>query len=173
MKKRDVLIVFIMFLSFSMIGQTYVHTSKENVIRKRFTNFTVVNANNYVLSKTPVKYDTKKEMPSCYFTIDPILIGKEQRRFMIHNSPSENLPDGDWVMTYNKDEDDVFFSKAKFVMNPENMKWSIIPDGDNVLIYSNCIYRKTFYLGIDKEGHFTFTEAITDGAKWELIINKN
>ena len=172
MKKRNILIAFILFLSFSMFGQTYVHTSKEKIIRKKITNFTVLNNNGYVLSKTPVKYNTKKEMPSCYFTIDPILIGKEQRTFMIHNSPSEDLPDGDWVMTYNKDEDDVFFSKAKFVMNPENMKWFIVPDGDKLLIYSDCIWNKRFYLGIDKKGQFSFTEAITDEAKWELIINK-
>lgn len=162
-----------MFFSFTLFGQTYVHTTKENIIRKRFTTFTVVNSNNYILTKTPVKYDTKKDMPTCYFTIDPILISKEQRKFMIHDITTNNTVGGDWVIAYNKDEKDVFFTKAKFVINPENMKWFIIMHDNKILIYSTCIWQKIFYLGIDKEGNYTFTETVTDDAKWELIINKN
>lgn len=164
-----------MFFSFVLFGQTYVHTTAENIIRKRFTNFTVVNSNGFVLAKTPVKYDTKKRMPTCYFTIDPILLKKELRRFTIHETPSETTASGDWVIAYNKDEDDVFFSKSKFIIDKFNMKWRIIPnpDGEKLIIYSTRVRGKFFYLGIDKEGHYTYTEKPNDGTKWDLIINKN
>lgn len=173
MSKKNVLILFMMFFSFSIFGQKYVHTSKENVIRKKITNFTVVNNNGYVLSKTPVKYDTKKNMPLCYFTIDPVLVNRGKRRFMIHNTTTNISDGGDWVMSYNNDEDDVFFSKAKFIVNPNNMKWFMVLQDEKILIYNTSKNKKIFYLGIDINGNFTFTENITDDAKWELIINKN
>lgn len=145
-------------------------TSKEDaLITKKFTAFIMVDdATNMALGKTPVKFDISKDMPLNYFTITlPENATITQRIFTIHNIITENNPDEyDWVIEDNRDENQVFYSRRKFVVNPASMQWIIMVRGERIVLKN---IRTSNFLKVNPNGELTATEDESGASKWKLI----
>ncbi len=145
-------------------------TSRENaLINKRYTTFIMVDdATNMALGKTPVKYDISKKMPLNYFTITLAENASiTQRVFTIHNIITENNPDEyDWVLEDNPDENQIFFSRRKFVSMAIAMQWILIVRGERVVIKN---IRTRALLKVKDDGSLISVDNESDASKWKLI----
>jgi len=145
-------------------------TSKENaLVNKKYTTFIMVDdATNMALGKTPVKFDISKDMPLNYFTITlPENAAITQRVFTIHNIITENNPDEyDWVLEDNPDENQVFYSRRKFVIQAKSMQWIMVVRGERVLIKN---IRTGSFIKIEPNGNLTAIQDEASASKWKLI----
>lgn len=145
-------------------------TSKEDaLVNKRFKTFIMVDdATNMALGKTPVKFDISKDMPLNYFTITlPEDAAITQRLFTIHNIITENNPDEyDWVLEDNMDENQMFYSRRKFIVKPATMQWIMVVRGERVVLKN---MRTRNFLKINPNGELTATEDESGASKWKLI----
>lgn len=145
-------------------------TSKENaLVNKKYTTFIMVDdATNMALGKTPVKFDISKNMPLNYFTITlPENVSITQRVFTIHNVITENNPDEyDWVLQDNPDENQVFYSRRKFINQVKSMQWIMVIRGERVLIKN---IRTRSFIKINPNGDLTAIKDEANASKWKLI----
>jgi len=169
MKKRILfLLVFCISTLLSSAQVTFIQTTKNNVLSKKYITFTIVDkATNYVLAKKPVKYNATDKMPTCYFTVDlPSGISSlrygSRRMFVIHTLQNKEQ---DLALENNKSEDDIFFNRARFIVNAYDKQWNIYVDNDTVLFRSKADGR---YLSIDATGDYKAVKDMADASHWKL-----
>lgn len=160
-----------LFCAFSLMASAQlskVHTSKDDVLTKKYEEFVIVDeATNYVMAKSPVKYSAGNQMPSCYFTLDlpsgvTSLTPGTPRWFVIHTL---EVSDEDWVLENNKAENDMFFGRGRFVVNAINKQWLIQVVNDKVVFKSRYNNK---YLKIDENGDYKPVADMSQASKWKL-----
>lgn len=155
----------------SLDGSLYSIVTKKDdaIVNKKYTKFIVVDeATQYVLAKTPAKYDASKEMPVNYFTLDlSDMIPTQQRLFTIHNIVENNGGDEyDWVLEDNADEHEIFFSRSNFVMQKPSMHWKMVVRGERVLLKNQ---RTDSFVKVNPDGSYTAVGNETEASNWKLI----
>jgi len=167
MKKILIVLVLIALISAKMAeGLLNIATTKEDaLINNKYISFIVVDdATNYVLSKTPMKYDAAAEMPLHFFTVEnAAMLTQSERQFVIHNLLDDEY---DWVLEDNPEEGEIFYSRSKFVMNGKTMSWKLVVRGERVLMKNVASGN---FLKISEEGKLQRVSNETQASKWKLI----
>jgi hypothetical protein len=171
MKNLIVFLLPVLMMTTSLDGGLYsIVTKKEDaLVNQKYTKFVVVDdKTQYVLAKTPVKYDVTKEMPLNYFTVDLTdLIPGKQRSFTIHNLVSNSGGDDyDWVLEDNADENTIFFSRSNFITMKTSMQWLITVRGERILLKNS---RSGAFLKIDAKGSYLSVKTESEASNWKLI----
>ncbi len=148
-----------------------VVTTKDQVLRNNIKTFIVLDEKSgFVMAQTPIKYDINAEMPVCYFTMDnPInlVIPEIGRYLVIHELKKDEGGDQyDWVLENNRDENDVFFSRTKFITWENGKWWNVLVDDDKVVFQNMANHG---YLKIDSQGDFSMVEDRKAASRWKLI----
>ena len=147
-----------------------IHTEKSDVLAKKYKTFVLVDkATNYVLAKTPVKYDAGTDMPTCFFTVDIpeglTEIAKGSHRFFVIHSLQET--DEDWVLENSDSEKDIFFGRGRFVVNAATKQWFLTIDNDRVVIESRHGV-PALYLAVDDSGDLKPVKEKSKASRWKL-----
>jgi hypothetical protein len=171
MKNLIVFLLPVLLITNSLDGGLYsIVTKKEDaLVNQKYTKFVVIDdETQFVLAKTPVKYDLSKELPMNYFTVD--LTGNipgKQRIFTIHNLVNNAGGDEyDWVLEDNADENTIFFSRSNFITMKASMQWLITVRGERILLKNS---RTGAYLKVDANGSYLAVKSETEASKWKLI----
>lgn len=145
--------------------RTIVTSKEDALINKKYKKFIVIDeATQWVLSKNPVKFDFAKKMPVHYFTTP---IPGKLRFFGVHSlNIDPGMDDYDWVLTNNKTEQKIFYSRSKFIVEKASMSWIFVVRGERILMKNAATGN---YLKITEDGKFEIAADENSASKWKFI----
>lgn len=173
-------ILLLITVCFSMSGFAQLSslvTSRESEAMGKFTEFIIVDvATQYVVAKDPVKYDSAKEMPSCYFTtvlgdLTGIVYGNKYRNLVINTRVG--VDNDCFVVAENEENRETIFSRRKFLADYKGQYcWVPYVDGDYV-VFLNLKGASDSnwggYLSMTEEGRLRSVKTFAEASRFKII----
>ncbi|MBI9035256.1 MAG: hypothetical protein JEZ03_12365 [Bacteroidales bacterium] len=170
---KFILIIALLTTTAQVFSQmSTILTSKPDQISNKHKTFILLNEETgYVMAQKPEKYQVGEAMPLCYFStegsINDYLSNGGQRQIIIHDLTASSTGDKyDWILQYDSEENDIFFSRSNYIMNSITSKWNVLVEGESVFFQN--IQSKAF-MAINNEGDYYPATSRQQASLWKLI----
>lgn len=166
-------LLFIFMLLFAIQLQAQLRTISSDVsnpLDKKLKLFVAHDTqHNFVITRENVQFDNNASAAPClYFTTPSLttnIVGNTvPRYFEIHCY--EPTSEYDWILEDNDQENDIFFSRSRFVGQGFSARWKLHVDG-NLVFFQNVSSGR--YLSIDASGDLSPVENRDQASLIKLI----